>query len=200
LELTECKLIDHSDYKISTNWWGLERKYEELDVCVKCGRSSFEGWFKAIDWKSKDRAYWKRIFKEASEEKAFFFKALPMGSGGYVHVDPDINDPALVLRVERPRWLKQRDVITEIKQARYRKRLTETKEHHYGIYQGGINRAVRKMTKNLEYVDNIRFAAVDNRKDMRRYRDARERGCCGYHDEEISVLGKKFMIGCNYGH
>lgn len=49
-------------------------------------------------------------------------------------------------------------------------------------------------------IDNIRFAFMDDDTAMSEYENAKDDGCCGFHDEEILVNGRKAMIGCNYGH
>jgi hypothetical protein len=198
---SECKPIDHSDFKVAGNFYGLERVRSITD-CAKCGRPVFDEWFRKLDWKSTDRAYWKQVFKDASAQKVFFFRAEPgtRYDSFQVSVDPDNGDPASILAPHFPRWVKNGDIVVEIKQRRYRERMSETKEHHYGVYQPSIDAEIHRMMGKLDYVDNTRFAAVDNRKDMRRYRDAASRGCCGSCDKEITIYGRKFMIGCNYGH
>ncbi len=197
----ECTNLDHSNYKIGTNHWGLEY-VGELNKCAKCGRPTIEEWIRNLDWPNRDRSYWKQVFKDACAEQVFFFRAEPPGpsySAGRLWVDADVNDPASILRPTRPAWLKT-DIVVEIKPRRYATRMVHTKDHHYGEYQPGIDKAIRKMTKGLDYVDNIRYAARDNRKDMRRYREAQGHGCCGAVDYPVMVKGREFFIGCNYGH
>ena len=198
----ECTNIDHSDYKVATNHWGLERK-ERVEFCPKCKRPDFYTWYQRLLWSSKDPAYWKQVFKDATEQKVFFFKAVPNGKFDhptYVYVDADtVNDPASVLRPTVPKRA-QRGIVADIKQERYRRRLPQTKEHYYGPYQAGINAAMDAAFEDLEYVDNRRFAAADSRKDMRRYNAQKDHGCCGYYDATVTVMGRLFWIGCNYGH
>lgn len=197
----DCTLLDHSDFKLGTNHWGLEYVPGGKDFCAKCGRKSFEGWFNSLEWQNRGKAYWKQAFKEAREQQVFYFKAWPNGNTSRWNAgcDPDEPDPTKILRIVRPMWVKD-GIDKAIKQTRYRNRQCVTKEHSYGEYQLGINRAIKRMVKKLENATNVRFAAVDCRKDMRRYRDALEKGCCGYMDITITVLGKKFTIGCNFGH
>jgi len=197
----ECRLLDHSDYKVAGNHYGLERVASRTE-CSKCGRPTFDEWFRKLDWKSTDRAYWKQVFKDADEQKVFFFRAEPRDrqSQYSIYVDPDVGDPTSLLVAQVPRWVRNGDIVVEIKQRRYRERSSQTKEHHYGMYQPSIDAEIRRMMSKLDYVDNTRFAAVDNRKDMRRYRDAASKGCCGSCDKEVTIYGRKFMIGCNYGH
>ena len=197
-----CTLLHHSDYKIATNHWGLEHLRPEREKCDRCGLPSFDTWYRAINFDNRDPAYWKQIFKEAHERKAFYFKAEPHHGWAYgdVYVDAD-KDPISGLKPGGPpkNWANL-SLIDEIRHRRYNYRLQERKEHDYGAYQPGIDRAIRKMVADLEYVDNTRFAAMDNRKDLKRYNKAKDKGCCGSVDYPILVKGRKFMIGCNYGH
>jgi len=56
------------------------------------------------------------------------------------------------------------------------------------------------LAEDRDCVDNYRIADVSKRKDMRRYRKQRDSGCCGSVDKEVSIMGRKFMIGINFGH
>lgn len=49
-------------------------------------------------------------------------------------------------------------------------------------------------------VDNIRFAFVDDAGQMRAYKEAQNKGCCGFFDEEVLVMGRVAKVGCNFGH
>jgi hypothetical protein len=49
-------------------------------------------------------------------------------------------------------------------------------------------------------VDGERFAFSDDKEAIRAYEIVKDNGCCGFFDEEITVNGRKAMIGCNYGH
>jgi hypothetical protein len=63
--------------------------------------------------------------------------------------------------------------------------------------------AFRYMSEQVDedpYVDNERFAFLDDREAMRAYKKAQRSGCCGFFDEVISVGGRLATIGCNYGH
>lgn len=59
---------------------------------------------------------------------------------------------------------------------------------------------IRKMTEDLDCVDNVRVAAEDNRMEMNHYRWRKSHGCCGSVDTVAFVHGRRFAIGCNYGH
>lgn len=50
------------------------------------------------------------------------------------------------------------------------------------------------------YVDNERFAFMDDLPALDLYETKRRNGCCGFFDEEIEVDGRRAVIGCNYGH
>ncbi len=56
------------------------------------------------------------------------------------------------------------------------------------------------LEQDLDYMDNERFAYLDDPEQVAAYEDAREHGCCGYVDVDIIVGGRPAMIGCNYGH
>lgn len=200
----DCTSLDHSGYKVSTNFWGLERSTQDLEVCLKCGKPEFGTWWKRIQWKSKDRKYWIQIFQEAMRRDAFFYRPEPIDYLGHyrLHVDAD-EDPAKVRFITRPPKLwRGKTLIDEILQYRYSVRLQTPKVHHYAWRQPFIRAAIKLMLMEINdsCIDNTRFAAVDSNKDMKRYWKQAARGCCGRHDEIVSVFGRKFMIGCNYGH
>lgn len=50
------------------------------------------------------------------------------------------------------------------------------------------------------YMDNERFAYVEDPIAMAQYDKQQDDGCCGSFDAVIMVDGKEAMIGCNYGH
>lgn len=61
-----------------------------------------------------------------------------------------------------------------------------------------------KYSKNLDCVDNFRAAKINNRRQIKRFRQERDQGCCGSFDDVITygIIGfrKRFIIGFNYGH
>lgn len=67
---------------------------------------------------------------------------------------------------------------------------TETEAHAY----------FRKRIKDLQYVDNLRFAYVGNEIQEYYYEEAVKRGCCGFVDIVVKVGKNEFRMGCNYGH
>ena len=50
------------------------------------------------------------------------------------------------------------------------------------------------------FIDNYRFAYVDDETAMFLYHEAQADGCCGGFDEKVLFNLKEAMIGCNYGH
>lgn len=54
---------------------------------------------------------------------------------------------------------------------------------------------------DLECADNFRFTPIDDAQGQDDYEDLRESGCCGSFDREyVDHSGKRWKIGCNYGH
>lgn len=65
--------------------------------------------------------------------------------------------------------------------------------------------AIAAMIESLEsegeeYIDNERFAFIDDAEEIAVYRAREESGCCGFHDAEVVVAGRAALVGCNYGH
>lgn len=50
------------------------------------------------------------------------------------------------------------------------------------------------------YIDNCRFAFVDDMEACAEYEEAVSNGCCGSADYDIMVAGQRAMVGCNFGH
>lgn len=53
---------------------------------------------------------------------------------------------------------------------------------------------------DYEYADNYRAARLGNEVEMVEFDRIKDHGCCGSHDEEITVDGVKWIVGFNYGH
>jgi len=49
-------------------------------------------------------------------------------------------------------------------------------------------------------IDNFRYTSTDNYDGMVTYEQQQESGCCGSYDTYVTIGGKEWMIGCNYGH
>jgi hypothetical protein len=53
----------------------------------------------------------------------------------------------------------------------------------------------------LDCMDNTRVALLTSSSQKRRFKKQAERGCCGSHSEvRTGPDGKKYLLGCNYGH
>jgi len=54
---------------------------------------------------------------------------------------------------------------------------------------------------NEEYIDNLRWADINNPQELVVYQAAKDLGCCGFFDGEVKAPdGKTYKVGCNYGH
>lgn len=103
----------------------------------------------------------------------------------------------------------RKELVKDIKKLRYEARQQYTlgwvklsPAERYGVFTGSwLSGKIRTMVKNLDHVDNTRFARKSSRKEMRQFWKAKERGCCGSINKEIyNPFFGRFMIGCNYGH
>lgn len=54
--------------------------------------------------------------------------------------------------------------------------------------------------EDLEFVDNLRVARIDNPLEVWAYNRKAENGCCGYFDIRVTIDGVDWMLGCNHGH
>lgn len=62
---------------------------------------------------------------------------------------------------------------------------------------------INKMKEEINdcCIDNIRFAQVGKKGQMRRYKRKRKSGCCGFENRIVKhEVFETFKIGCNYGH
>lgn len=58
-----------------------------------------------------------------------------------------------------------------------------------------------EQSDEYEYMDNYRVARVDDGDAQRRYEEARDSGCCGSHDVDLTGPdGHVYSLGFNYGH
>jgi hypothetical protein len=54
---------------------------------------------------------------------------------------------------------------------------------------------------DLRCVDNYRFSPMDDPEGLQEFEEISKRGCCGSYEREVSdSTGRKWLIGCNYGH
>jgi predicted aldo/keto reductase-like oxidoreductase len=53
----------------------------------------------------------------------------------------------------------------------------------------------------LDYTDNYRFSPMDDPEGLDEFEAIKESGCCGSYEREVEdSTGRKWLIGCNYGH
>lgn len=95
-----------------------------------------------------------------------------------------------------------------IRVARYVWRMVETEGNmrgddpikDYGILIGRrIVKELERLAREHTNADNFRFCRAGSR-DAKRYIRRMHAGCCGSVDERIFIFGKKYFVGCNYGH
>ncbi len=73
----------------------------------------------------------------------------------------------------------------------------------YGILiDEWLERQISKMTRDLDFVDNIRICKLKDKEDVKKYEEQRSHGCCGFEDKEVFCWldASWYRIGCNYGH
>lgn len=138
-----------------------------------------------VDWNRSDKLYWKNIFERAKKESYYFIEDAE---------DGDYSTYSMSDTIKYIRYCKRA----------YNKTKTFN-DHVYGrfIDKWIANKIVKLVHKmKVDCVDNYRWAEITNRPDMRRYRRAQRRGCCGSIDVEVIYFWsrRKFMIGFNYGH
>jgi hypothetical protein len=200
--MNACTSIDHSLYVRSTNHYGYQLQYEK-DRCSKCGLPSYDAWCQTINYDSIDKNYWKKIFTDVTSGGGFWHENVPVAYLGptsslrpsFLEFKDDGTDPAMG---RKP--LDRKLLIQEIKVLRYHHRCPSLKKNYYPDENIQLKLLLDDASKDMQCVDNFRIAALDNRKDMKRYRKMEKRGCCGSFDQEVTVNGRKFMIGFNYGH
>jgi hypothetical protein len=155
-----------------------------------------------LDMMSKDRKYWSDVFKNWSKQTFFEYTKNHM-----CFRDHDDGEFSCCLKPEKL-LNGNLAVIKHIRSARYVVRMRRNcpsrgmdPVRDYGYEIGmAIEAAIEKSFGDLECVDNVRFARVSSRKDMRRYRAQQQSGCCGSTDHVEEINGEKYLIGCNFGH
>lgn len=172
-----------------------------------------------IQWTKKDRSYWTAIFKRANAESR-----LPM-----LHPRHTLSDRArsaqwhealftYYLRVVIPTDIQQsfdsgkiklpsdwirtiRYIERQISGNKFIKVPSYPLRDRYGAFVGmQLEREFRDATEGLTCVDNFRCAEASNREEMSYYRWQQRNGCCGRFDHQVTVEGRVFWIGANYGH
>lgn len=99
-------------------------------------------------------------------------------------------------------------IVQYVKRLRYEKRFPDLDwaayvEARYPTYALWLVDQVDQMMTGLKdnCIDNVRVCDVSKPAHRRRYAMQRANGCCGFHDEVVTHwTGKRFKIGCNYGH
>jgi len=228
-----CTQLDHSEYRESGNYWNALEWVGEKKECAKCGRPTYQAWFAAINWESRDVEYWREIFRTADDAEKGLDGGLPFiylwDSKGWagqrtVRGDEDFDPRAEALKTQAGMQFRTRSVLSRleqkyrfswrdqhgspkrqtlaqhIRQCRYDRRRPQRKENRYPGFDSLLRMELDDLAKERDCVDNYRIADVSKRKDMRRYRKQRDSGCCGSADKEVSIMGRKFMIGINFGH
>ncbi len=148
---------------------------ETPDECKGCHRVRLFKYMQGLEWQNTDRLYWKDIFENV-KDRAFVLDTT-YSDGGY----REPCDPYKAIRdrryeERRPKVVRGQYPIAD-----------------YGYSIGGLLQVyIDHMYNDINdsRIDNTRFAMCSSRKDMKRYRARRDRGCCGYHDQEVSIRRK----------
>lgn len=62
--------------------------------------------------------------------------------------------------------------------------------------QENIWRIFAELTEGEYCIDNYRVARIGKKRQIKRYEEMKNKGCCGF----IDIVRNGWMIGCNYGH
>jgi len=54
--------------------------------------------------------------------------------------------------------------------------------------------------ESFDCVDNLRYANLNNERELVDYEQQYLSGCCGSYDAIVRIDKKLYIIGCNYGH
>lgn len=158
-------------------------------------------------WELKDAGYWKQMFIRANQECLTHVEQVVAGTKQVL--EPQSWNYASTKTITVPIWKTVRTTpAQQLKHIRWHHRRPPGKVNSYGDQ---IDRCllakIHELSKDDDCVDNIRFAETTNRADMRRFRKAMERGCCGSHSSNVTIdtlLGfgtpRVFVVGFNYGH
>lgn len=125
--------------------------------------------YDAIDWLSRDKKYWKHIFKIVPRHLHHILKAERFDKRRYASIKFKMEDPV----------------------------------EDYGRWKGGrVQRRLDKLIQDDGFlcIDNFRWARTAKRIELKRYRQARDNGCCGSRDVKVSIGCTYFLLGYNYGH
>lgn len=85
----------------------------------------------------------------------------------------------------------------------YKQKTTIYWEDQLSLYEvGWLNKKINELSDGKSCVDNIRVAIKGKSKQVKRYYNQKDNGCCGFYDTEVFNLmtGKTYLVGYNYGH
>ena len=178
--------------------------------------------FDKLNWHDRDNLYWRVVFHGAEKEACLPPRNISYGSARrkkwtwpmfhFVIVDminpterqiprgwdDDTNPPKTI-----GGWIKRvRYLVRIVKDAPGAARGNDPIADYGSLIGREINGAMMVLRRDIgdPCMDNWRFAALDKPGDVRRYRARRATGCCGFADKKVTIHGRKFIIGCNYGH
>lgn len=107
------------------------------------------------------------------------------------------------VRDEAPPYI-HRELFRYLRARRHEAYLDKHRFDWEKVYPAGLVELVRRVfsaqSHDHDYMDNFRVAKVGNRQHLRRYRQAKDSGCCGSFDQVITTPYGQFHIGFNYGH
>lgn len=184
---------------------------------------------RGLEWGWKDKGYWKSVFQAADREARLPNCHKPEYSnyGEYIGYRPrsrrtrDASWSSAIhkyaekwrlpdeITLANTRFKKPSDWVRMIRHIERNTKGSGTYprliEHDLDVRYGAkvakvIQSRIDLMTKDRDFVDNIRVAACDNPAEMSHYKWQKKQGCCGCVDIQIDVKGRPFIIGCNYGH
>jgi hypothetical protein len=172
--------------------WGEYQRHEcPLMIWNWVNRRGVHADLPPIEWLNHDSRYWKELRKET------------------IRLGIQLQGTTTVAHIYR-RPADTNKVWKAILKHRYDQRCEEAARHlespvaQYGAVMGGwvqdqIDSAYRSV--NDPCIDNTRWGRIRNSCDMRRYKRAKDHGCCGRYDTVVEhPKYGKFVIGFNYGH
>lgn len=97
-------------------------------------------------------------------------------------------------------WIRALRFMIRHEETRRRAGVRETLEDYPPDIRALLQSEFDRLSDGCEYVDNQRFAEMSKRGEIRRYKTKKRSGCCGFVDEKVTIKGKPYLIGFNYGH
>lgn len=71
---------------------------------------------------------------------------------------------------------------------------------NFASKEAAINWMESRMDEMDGPIDNVRFCWKNDAEGLSNYKAVYDKGCCGFFDCEVRILGRKAFIGCNFGH